>query len=203
MSKIPATVYAEVTPNPGTMKFVANRLMVPEGATVEFLSKPEARGYSDLADDLFNFPFVESVFFSRNFLSITKNDSIGWEMVQLQLREFIQDFLNQHEWAVHTVPLAEKANADSGTSATASGEPVAPSEYDDAIRHLLDEFVRPAVESDGGAIDFKSFHNGTVTVVLKGACSGCPSSTITLKNGIEQLLKSKLDVVQEVVAEEV
>lgn len=202
MSKIPATVYAEMTPNPKTMKFVANRLLTPNGETVEFLSKSEARGFSDLADDLFNFPFVEALFFSRNFVSVTKNDSIDWELVNMQLREFIREYLTENELAVQKLPEPKEGNQETENSRSVSTN-VEPSEYDDAIKALLDEFVRPAVEGDGGAIDFKSFNQGTVTVVLKGACSGCPSSTITLKNGIETLLKSKLEAVKEVVAEEV
>lgn len=199
MSKIPSTVYAEMTPNPKTMKFVANRLMVKGGGSVEFFSKAEARGHSALADDLFNFPFIESLFFTNNFVTVTQNGAADWDMVNMQLREFIRDFLQANEFAVESVPAPKDAES---SAANKNQAPVEPTELDEPIKKLLDEYVRPAVEGDGGAIDFKSFKDGIVTVILKGACSGCPSSTATLKGGIEQLLKSKLPSVTEVVAEE-
>lgn len=199
MSKIPSTVYAEMTPNPKTMKFVANRLMVKGGGTVEFFSKSEARGHSALADDMFNFPFIESLFFTKNFVTVTQNGLVDWDMINMQLREFVRDYLEENEFAVTSIPEVKEA-AEGSESRNQSA--VEPSELDEPIKKLLDEFVRPAVEGDGGAIDFKSYKDGVVTVILKGACSGCPSSTATLKGGIEQLLKSKLPSVTEVVAEE-
>lgn len=201
---IPTVVYAELTPNPATMKFVANRLLVPDGVNLEFLTKQQARPYSPLADDLFNFPFVKSVFITSNFITITKTDTIGWEMINLQLREYIRDFLQENEKAVVAIP--EKTADTSSPDApkfSSNLEPVEPSQYDEEIRKYLDEYVRPAVESDGGAIDFKSFKDGVVTLVLKGACSGCPSSTVTLKQGIQTMLTTMMpDVIKEVVAEE-
>ncbi len=199
MSKIPTTVYSEMTPNPKTMKFVADRLMVNGEGAVEFFSKADARGYSDLADDLFNFPFVESLFFTRNFVTVTQNGNIGWEMVVNQLREFVRDYMEENQWAVAKLPEAKQAEEvkvpESGHTTL-----VEPSDYDEPIKAILEEYVKPAVENDGGAIDYKSFKDGTVTVILRGACSGCPSSTATLKGGIEQLLKSKLEGIKEVVA---
>ncbi|MES2627614.1 MAG: NifU family protein [Bacteroidota bacterium] len=202
---IPTVVYAELTPNPATMKFVANRLLVPDGVNLEFLTKQQARPYSPLADDLFNFPFVKSVFITSNFITITKTDAIGWEMINLQLREYIRDFLQSNEKAVTAIPekTAPAAGEEKTSTASVSTEPVEPSQYDEEIRKYLDEYVRPAVESDGGAIEFKSFKDGVVTLVLKGACSGCPSSTITLKQGIQTMLTTMMpDVIKEVVAEE-
>ena len=200
MSKIPTTIYAELTPNPSTMKFVADRLLIEGGGAAEFLSKAEARGHSDLADDLFNFPFITGVFVSANFVTITKNDSIGWEMINMQLREFIRDFLEGSQLAVTKLPEAKEAFVTS--EKIISEKQVGTTELDQKIIDLLEEYARPAVESDGGAIDFESFDNGRVTVVLKGACSGCPSSTVTLKQGIESMLVSMLPEVKEVVAKE-
>src|SRR5688572_27945923 len=100
----PTTVYAEMTPNPATMKFVANRLLIQHDAVAEFFSKQEAKGYSVMAEQLFQFPFVKSVFIAANFVTITKNDSISWDFVTMELREFVADFLRTNEWAVTVIP---------------------------------------------------------------------------------------------------
>ena len=171
---------------------------------------------SPLATELFNFPFVTSVFVSGQMVSVTKDESLGWEMIVQQLREYIREWLMDHEHAVDAdkvdaaLPQLGAPSEDTPVAATAGLDPeavkfiaeedIVPTEHDDAIKQLLEEFVRPAVEQDGGAIDFKAFKDGTVYVHLRGACSGCPSSTQTLKGGIEQLLKSKLEAVEEVVA---
>ena len=215
-SRIPTSVYAEMTPNPSVMKFVADRALAPGSVQLEFRSKAEAELCSPLATELFNFPFVISVFVSGSMVSVTKDDSLGWEMIVQQLREYIREWLMDHQDAV-VEQLIESALPKLGlaTSETTPSSPtglapeavkfiaeedIVPSEHDEAIKLLLEEFVRPAVEQDGGAIDFKAFQDGTVYVHLRGACSGCPSSMQTLKGGIEQLLKAKLDAVEEVVA---
>lgn len=208
--KIPTAVYAEMTPNPGTMKFVADRLLIADGQQVEFTAAEQTKGYSPLAQELFHFPFVTGVFISGNFVTLTKDDTLGWEMIVQQLREYIREWLTDHEEAVTAIPEELTGAVDPGeveqpvyvkTSATDYSQ-FAPSEHDDQIKFLLEEFVRPAVEQDGGAIDFKAFHEGKVYVQLRGACSGCPSSMQTLKGGIETLLKANLEAVEEVVAEE-
>lgn len=209
---IPTSVYAEMTPNPAVMKFVADRDLIAAGKQVEFRTPQEAALCSPLAEELFHFPFVTNVFISGPFVSVTKDESLGWEMIVQQLREYIREWLMEHEVAVDAARLAEveaqlsqpKSPAET-PSATPNpdfirDEDIVPTELDDAIRALLDEFVRPAVEQDGGAIDFKAFKAGTVYVHMRGACSGCPSSMQTLKGGIEQLLTSKIPEVQEVVA---
>ena len=203
----PTSVYAEMTPNPEVMKFVADRPLIDGNAQAEFTSKADCAGHSSLAEELFNFPFVTGVFISGGFVSVTKDDTIGWEMIAMQMREYIQQWLTEHPVAVEKVP-PPKAASTMPEAAPTVGEPVValadddivPTEHDEAIAALLEEFVRPAVEADGGAIDFRAFINGTVHVRLRGACAGCPSSTDTLKDGIERLLTSKLDVVQSVVA---
>lgn len=210
MTRIPTEVYAEMTPNPATMKFVADRLLIDGGHQVEFTSPEQTQGYSPLAEELFHFPFVKGVFISANFVTLTKDDSLGWEMINMQIRQYLKDWLMEHEKAVIAIPEELTGASDPGeepefiqvkTSATDYSQ-FTPSEFDDQIKFLLDEFVRPAVEQDGGAIDFKAFHEGKVYVQLKGACSGCPSSMQTLKGGIENLLKANLEEVKEVVAEE-
>jgi Fe-S cluster biogenesis protein NfuA len=207
--KIPTEVYAEMTPNPSTMKFVVDRLLIEGGEQVEYTSAAQVGDSSPLAAELFNFPFVRSLFFSGNYVTITKDDSLGWEMIVMQVREYMRDWLMENEVAVAYVPegLTPQAPSEvvqnpSPSKSNVDYSSIPPSEYDDQIRILLDEFVRPAVEQDGGAIDFKAYQDGKVYVQMRGACSGCPSSMMTLKGGIEQLLKSKIPAVEAVVAEE-
>jgi NFU1 iron-sulfur cluster scaffold homolog, mitochondrial len=195
---VPVTVYAEMTPNPSTMKFVANKYLLITGDSAEFASKADAKGYSPLAEELFNFPFVKNVFLAANFVTVTKTDNVPWDFITMELREFVKNWIAEGKDVLIQMPAPKTSTEEK------EGEPAkvyTPSEYDDAIRNLLDEYVRPAVENDGGAIDFRGYDNGTVTVVLRGSCAGCPSSTATLKGGIENLLKSHLPEVKEVVAE--
>ncbi|MGV3610360.1 MAG: NifU family protein [Fluviicola sp.] len=199
MTSVPVTVYVEMTPNPNTMKFVANKYLLINGESVEFHSGADAKNYSPLAEALFQFPFVKTVFITANFVTIAKNDTISWDFVTMELREFVKNWIVEGKDILIQMPVAKSKPADADESKPL--KEYAPSEYDDAIRSLLDEYVRPAVEGDGGAIDFVGFEEGTVTVALRGACSGCPSSTATLKGGIENLLKQHLPDVKEVVAE--
>jgi NFU1 iron-sulfur cluster scaffold homolog, mitochondrial len=201
--KIPVAVYSEMTPNPSTMKFVANKMLIEDGATAEYLSLEDTKDSSKLAEELFQFPFVKGVFIARNFITITKNDRIKWEYVTNELRVFITNYLSVNLNVVTKLPepkVKEEVKEDKTISQTI--EPIINSDNDRAIVDLLEEFVRPAVEGDGGAIHFQSFdeETGKVTVVLKGACSGCPSSTATLKGGIENLLRNHIPQVREVVA---
>jgi Fe-S cluster biogenesis protein NfuA len=195
---VPVTVYAEMTPNPSTMKFVANKYLLITGDSVEFNSASDARGFSPMAEELLNFPFVKNVFMAANFITITKTDNVGWDFIQMELREFVKAWIAEGKDVLIQMPSPKAAVEATENSPR---KEYAVSEYDDAIRDLLDEYVRPAVENDGGAIDFRGFDNGTVTVVMRGSCAGCPSSTATLKGGIENLLKSHLPEVKEVVAE--
>lgn len=195
----PVTIYAESTPNPSSMRFVANKLLIEDGAMLEFNTPEEAEGVSPLAAKVFNLPFVDSVFISNNFVTVTKNDKVTWDLVQLELREYIQEFLRDSGQVVD-----ENANPSEVKQAVEKAydhaEPKG--DMDKQIIMALDEYVRPAVEGDGGHIAFHSFKNGVVTVTLRGSCSGCPSSTVTLKSGIETLLKQMVPGVEEVVAEE-
>jgi Fe-S cluster biogenesis protein NfuA len=198
-TQIPVTVYAESTPNPDSMRFVANRLLIPDGAMLEFNSAEEADGVSPLASKVFNLPFVESVFISNNFVTVSKNNKVTWDLVQLELREYIQDFLRDSGEVVDANANTTKIQ-EAVEKAYDHAEPKA--DVDKQIIMALDEYVRPAVEGDGGHIAFHSFKDGIVTVTLRGSCSGCPSSAITLKSGIETLLKQMVPEVKEVIAEE-
>jgi Fe-S cluster biogenesis protein NfuA len=202
--KKPVIVYAESTPNPSSMKFVANQVLLDEGATAQYLNASEAKG-SALASKLFLFPFIKGVFISGNYITLTKTEAIGWDEITLEMRELIKEFLSGNLPVVSEIPKAEVHTDNSfQTTTTVFTEHTAPTtEAEHKIVEILEQYIRPAVEQDGGLITFRSFIEGVVTVQLKGACSGCPSSTMTLKAGIEGLLKRLVPGVTEVVAEAV
>ncbi len=179
-------VYAESTPNPATMKFVVNKMLLPEGLAMDFPSK-DSTGDSPLAAALFQFSGVVGVFITSNFVTVTKAADLEWSDLIPILREFVKGYVSSGDPIVY----AKQNSENTGTA----------SEIDEKIKSLLDEYIRPAVEEDGGAISFKSFDKGVVTVTLQGSCSGCPSSTLTLKAGIENLLKRMVPEVTEVVSE--
>ncbi len=188
---IPITVYAESTPNPKVMKFVANKKLVLQ--SVEFKNIDDAKN-SPLAQKLFHFPFVKEVFFDENYVSINKYDIAEWEEITMELREFIRNFLQEGNDV-----LLDDTKEGTSTSATTenTNQQASLENLDDTSKQIvaiLDEYIKPAVASDGGNIMFNSYNPDTknVSVVLQGACSGCPSSTITLKNGIETMLKEML-----------
>jgi Fe-S cluster biogenesis protein NfuA len=195
----PVTVYAEMTPNPASMRFVSSRLLVQDGRLLEFRHPDEPTGVSPLAEKVFNLPFVTGVLISSNFITVTKNNAVDWDLVQLELREYIQEYLNTDGRVVYADAPAQ-ALADANERASTHAD--ARNADDERIIRVLEEYIRPAVEGDGGHIAFKSFDAGVVTVSLRGACSGCPSSLVTLKQGIENLLKHEVPGVREVVAEE-
>lgn len=199
-TKIPTIVYAEMTPNPTTMKFVADRVIVNGEYIAEYHHWTEVKGTSPLAEKLFTFPFVKSLFFVDNFVTVTKIDDISWDYVTMELREFVRDFLMEEQWAVVSQPEPRQAEENEEIIHAEHATPTNDIEF--KIIELLDEYVKPAVANDGGAIHFKSFEDGKVHLALRGSCSGCPSSRQTLKGGIETLLKQHLPEVQEVVAEE-
>lgn len=195
---IPVTVYAEVTPNPATMKFVASKKIV--AAAYEFKNIDEARS-SKLATALFQFPFVKQVFVDENYVSVSKYEVADWEDITIELRELIRNFIADGK---EIVEADAKSTATAQVSETVSGEnTMVLDETSQEIIAILEEYVKPAVASDGGNIMFKSYdqESKTVNVILQGACSGCPSSTFTLKNGIETMLKNMMgDKINEVVA---
>jgi NFU1 iron-sulfur cluster scaffold homolog, mitochondrial len=202
ITSVPVIFYAESTPNPSSMKFVANKMLIAEGATAQYYSVAETEG-APLPAKLFQFPFVKSVFVNANFITINKSDIVSWDDVTLDLREFLKDYMNKKLPVIENLPKQE-VHTDSSFKQTTTvfTEHAAPqSETEHKIIEVLEEYIRPAVEQDGGLITFSSFQDGVVTVQLKGSCSGCPSSTVTLKSGIEALLKRMVPGVNEVVAE--
>ncbi|AQS94087.1 NifU family protein [Polaribacter sp. BM10] len=191
-------VYAEVTPNPAVMKFGTNKALTQ--TDVEFKNIDEANTSSPLAQAIFNFPFVKEVFISDNYISITKYDMVEWNEVYGEVRSFIREYLAEGKIIIKELP---KQEASTSADTTETVPEVALEGISAQIVDILDEYIKPAVAGDGGNIAFRSFdeENKVVSVVLQGACSGCPSSTATLKNGIENLLKEMLpNQINEVVA---
>ena len=184
------SIYAESTPNPEVMKFVANRMLADK--SIEASTLQEAKGIS-IVEELLKFPFVKSIYLSSNFISITKTDSIQWEDIAMQLRIFIADHLNSNN-AKNSTDHLKSDNSDE-TKNLESKEKTAREFNDDEkeVEAILNQYIKPAVEGDGGAITLNYYKGNIVCVDLKGACSGCPSATSTLKGGIESLLKQKLN----------
>jgi Fe-S cluster biogenesis protein NfuA len=200
--KNPVILYAESTPNPASMKFVANQLLVQNGATAQYLSKAETKD-APLAAKLFEFPFVKAVFITANFVTVSKTDAVQWEDITLELRDFIRVYINDGNPIITELPKTEMPvdNTFEVKKEVFTEHRTPSTEIEVKIVEILEQYIRPAVESDGGSITFKNFSDGIVTVQLRGSCSGCPSSAITLKAGIEGLLKRMIPEVKEVVAE--
>lgn len=190
-------VYAEVTPNPSVMKFGTNKSLTQ--TDVEFKNIDEASKSSPLAQAIFTFPFVKEVFISDNYISVTKYDMVEWKEVFAEVRTYIREYLVSGKTIIKELPATQQATSENKTE-----EPKIQLEGISAqIVDILDEYIKPAVAGDGGNIAFRSYDekNKIVSVILQGACSGCPSSTATLKNGIETLLKEMLpNQINEVVA---
>ena len=189
-------IYTELSPNPNSMKFVLNFELAPDGLTFDFptvAATLEEGKASPLATDLFQFPFVRRIFIASNFITITKDDETEWEDVVYDVKKFMKIYFEQNH------PVFAQKTIEKNTFVVDVND----SEIVGKIKKALDEYVRPAVESDGGAINFASFDeiSGQVKVYLQGSCSGCPSSTVTLKDGIERLLKTMVPELKEVVAE--
>ncbi len=200
--KKPVIIYAEMTPNPASMKFVANQMLIENGATAQYLNVSETKD-APLAAKLFAFPFVKAVFMTANFITITKVDTLQWEDITLELREFIRVYISEGNPIINELPKTEMPvdNTFEKKQDMFTEHSAPTTEVEVKIVEVLEEYIRPAVENDGGSITFKSFKDGIVTVQLRGSCSGCPSSTITLKAGIEALLKKMIPDVKEVVSE--
>lgn len=191
------SVYAEANPNPESMKFVLSTTLLAEGVSVDYPSL-ESAANSPLAQELFKFDYVSRIFIASNFVTVTKSSEVAWVQLIPELRTFIKSYVEAGGPIFLQDPAAEQAQANSDATAELTGEDMAISHK---VIDLLENYVRPAVEQDGGNITFKSYKDGVVTVNLQGSCSGCPSATITLKSGIENLLKRMVPEVTEVVAE--
>ncbi len=185
------SIYTEMTPNPETMKFVANKLLYPS-KSIDFENGRRSAFPSPLAKELFGFPFVKGVFIASNFITLTKTTETDLNDVKSSIREFLKEYLEEGKAIINEDEIVLK------TSNTISSDDT---DIVKKIKELLENYVKPAVEMDGGAISFKSYQNGIVSLVLKGSCSGCPSSMVTLKSGIEGMMKRMIPEVQEVVAE--
>ncbi len=185
------SIYTEMTPNPETMKFVANKLLYP-GKSIDFPDESSAAP-SPLAKELFAFPFIKAVFIASNFVTLTKTPDTLWDEVIPSIREFLKQYLEEGKAVINEADV--KPKSDSNIVSEDDTDVVK------RIKELLENYVKPAVEMDGGAISFKGYDNGTVTLMMQGSCSGCPSSMITLKAGIEGMMKRMIPEVQEVVAE--
>lgn len=196
-TKSPVMLYTEQTPNPETLKFVTNKMLY--NGTADFKDIELAKEWSPIATDLFDFAYVKAVYICNNFVTITKEFNYEWSDIMLPLKEFVKTYVNGEKIIV-------KEGFEEEMSSIQAAQMKVEYTGDDAelvnkIKDLIDTYVKPAVESDGGNIEFRAFDKGKVTVVLQGACSGCPSSTVTLKSGIEGMLKRMVPEVTEVVAE--
>ena len=190
-------LYTEQTPNPESLKFVTNRMLYR--GTADFKTVEFAEEWSPLAKAVFEFPYVKYVYISNNFVTITKEFNYAWEDIMLKLKDYLKKYVEEGGEVVKEgyAEAIEKMEADQVESHAYS--------EDDAetvvkIKELIETYVKPAVEMDGGNIEFKSYNQGVVSVIMQGACSGCPSSTVTLKSGIEGMLKRMIPDIKEVVA---
>lgn len=187
------SIYTEETPNPETLKFVTNKLLYP-GKSADFQTEESANA-SPLAKQLFAFPFVKAVFIASNFVTLTKTEDFDdWSEVAPSIKQFLKEYLEEGGQIINEDELS-KHKSESSNVILADDDDVVK-----RIKELLENYVKPAVEMDGGAIQFVSYENGTVNLLMQGACSGCPSSMITLKSGIESMMKRMIPEVKEVVA---
>jgi len=187
------SIYTEMTPNPETMKFVANKLLYP-GKSIDIAEEAHAIA-SPLAKELFSFPFIKSVFIASNFITLTKSaDTEDWQDVIPTIKTFLKDYLEAGGVVVNEEEVA-KFKQEATNTVHADDDDIVK-----RVKELLENYVKPAVEMDGGAIQFKSYNDGVVNLMLQGSCSGCPSSMVTLKAGIEGMMKRMIPEVKEVVA---
>lgn len=167
-------IYLESNPNPNSLKFVVNEILIPEGLSFDF-PDAESTSISPLAKELFSFPFVDRVFFAGNFVTVTKKEDVDWIEIQNLIKDYIKKYLEAGKLVIEIKDEADSSPVEEETDSIRK------------IKTILEEYIRPAVEQDGGAITYHSFQDGVVKVKLQGSCSGCPSSMITLKAGIENL----------------
>jgi Fe-S cluster biogenesis protein NfuA len=188
------SIYTEMTPNPDTMKFVANKLLYP-GKSIDIQDEALAIA-SPLAKELFSFPFIKCVFIASNFVTLTKTSDLeDWQDVIPTIKQFLKEYLENGGVVVNEEEALKLKQQATNTVSVDDDDVVK------RVKELLENYVKPAVEMDGGAIQFKSYNEGVVNLMLQGSCSGCPSSMITLKAGIEGMMKRMIPEVKEVVAE--
>lgn len=192
MSNLLVSIYTEMTPNPETMKFVANKLLYP-GKSIDFTEDAQTAP-SPLAHELFAFPFVKGVFIASNFVTVTKSAEALWEEIIPTMRQFLKTYLEEGKAVIIEELVPEKAEEEIHINDNDK-------DVVTRIKEMLENYVKPAVEMDGGAISFRGYDDGVVKLMLQGSCSGCPSSMVTLKSGIEGMMKRMIPEVKEVVAE--
>lgn len=193
----PVMLYTEQTPNPESLKFVTNRMLYR--GTADFREEALAREWSPLASMLFDQPYVKGVYVTNNFVTITKEFNYEWADIMLKLKDLIKKYVEEGgEIMREGYAEAMQAQESERSAQQFSGED---GELAQRIKELIDTYVKPAVEMDGGNIEFQRYEKGVVYVMMQGSCSGCPSSTVTLKSGIEGMLKRMVPEVQEVVQE--
>jgi len=197
-TKSPVMLYTEQTPNPESLKFVTNRMLYR--GTADFREAELAKEWSPIATALFELPYVKGVYVCNNFVSVTKEFNYAWEDIMLKVKDFLKKYIEDGGEIVNEgfAEAMAKVEAERGAGYEYSEEDAA---IVQKIKELIETYVKPAVEMDGGNIEFKSFDKGIVTVILQGSCSGCPSATVTLKSGIEGMLKRMVPEVKEVVSE--
>lgn len=195
--KSPVMLYTEQTPNPETLKFVLNRIIYK--GIADFKQADLAMHWSPFASALFEFPFVKGVYICNNFITVTKENSVDWNDIMLELKEFIKAYVAENKPVIQEgyQEYMEQQERENSTMEYSEAD----AELVKRIKDLIETYVKPAVEMDGGNIEFKAYDQGTVYVIMQGACSGCPSSTVTLKAGIEGMLKRMIPEVKEVVSE--
>lgn len=198
VTKSPILIYTEQTPNPESLKFVTNRMLYR--GTADFREEALAKEWSALAAALFELPYVKGVYICNNFVTITKELNYEWADVMLKLKEFIKTYVDEGKEILKDgfAEAMEKIEAERGAAYQYSGDDA---ETVQKIKDLIETYIKPAVEMDGGNIELKKYENGIVYVIMQGSCSGCPSSTVTLKAGIEGMLKRMIPEVKEVVQE--
>jgi Fe-S cluster biogenesis protein NfuA len=186
-TKIPVSIYAETTPNPNVLKFVSNTMLTKTALECKNIDETKA---SPLAKELFNFPFVKEVFFDENYISISKYGVKEWEEITLEIRTFIKEYIESGKTVIDESLITKTETHQKSQEAYFEKLDITSQQ----IINILEEYVKPAVQADGGNIMFDSYDENEkrVKVILQGACSGCPSSTFTLKNGIENMLKDML-----------
>jgi len=191
-------LYTEQTPNPESLKFVTNRMLYK--GTADFREEELAQEWSPLATELFQMPFVKGVYICNNFVTVTKEFNYDWADVMLKVKEFLKNYISEDKMLIKDgfEEAMAKIEEERGASYDYTENEA---EIVKKIKDMIETYVKPAVEMDGGNIEFKSWDKGTVILVMQGACSGCPSSTVTLKAGIEGMLKRMIPEVKEVVAE--
>jgi len=195
--KSPVMLYTEQTPNPEALKYVTNRMLYR--GIAEFKEAELAAEWSPLAYSLMELPYVKTVYFNNNYVTITKEFNYEWADIMLKLKEFVKDYVEKDGVIVKEgfAEYAEKLITENNAGQF-SGEN---GDIARKVKELIDTYVKPAVEMDGGNIEFKAYDNGKVFVTMQGSCSGCPSSSVTLKAGIEGMLKRMIPEVTEVVQE--